>query len=74
MNDIVLQIHYITNENKVLQRGTFPLKGRTHEKVALDFWKQIKRSMPFECELEKVIVDGEDRTEKVKEIEIAPLE
>lgn len=68
MKDVVLQIHFITNENKVLQRGTFPLKGRTQEKAAYDWWRQIKREMPFDCELEKVIADGEDITEKVKKI------
>lgn len=31
--------------------------------------KEITREKPFECELEKVIADGEDITEKVKELE-----
>lgn len=61
--NVLIQIHYITNENKVFQRGTFPLKGKKPEEVSLAFWNRIKREHPYECELEKVICDGEDITE-----------
>jgi hypothetical protein len=71
---LLIVIHYISNDNKLFRRGAFPLKGKLKEAVAWDFWKWIKREHPFECEIEKVIVDGEDITENVKEMEKAPLE
>jgi hypothetical protein len=71
---VLIVIHYKSNDNKIFRRGSFPLRGKSKEAVALEFWKWIKREMPFECEIEKVIVDGEDITEKVKEMEKAPLE
>lgn len=67
--DYVIRIDYVSNENMVTQRGTFLTKGRTPEKAALDFWKKIKRTMPFECHLEKAIVDAVDITEKVMELD-----
>jgi hypothetical protein len=65
---ISIHIHYISNGNKVLQRGQFPLKGKNKEEVALAFLKWIKREHPYECEIEMVIVDGEDITELVKKL------
>ncbi|MDR7077367.1 hypothetical protein J2Y03_002391 [Neobacillus niacini] len=66
--NVTIHVYYKTNDNNVLRRGNFPLKGRKSEMVALEFWKWIKRNHPFECEIEKIIVDGEDITEKVKKI------
>jgi predicted neuraminidase len=54
--NVLIQIHYITNDNKVYQKGSFPLKGRKVEKVALAFWNRIKREHPYECELERLYV------------------
>lgn len=71
---VLIVIHYISADNKVMQRGTFPLKGKTKEQVAYEWLKQIKRQMPYYEELEKVTADGEDITEKVKEMEKFPLE
>jgi hypothetical protein len=71
--NVMIRIDYITNENMVTQRGSFPSKRRTPEKVAYDWWREIKRGMRYDCQLEKVIVDNEDLTEKVKELEEAPL-
>jgi excinuclease UvrABC helicase subunit UvrB len=71
---VLIVIHYISNDNKVFRRGSFPLRGKTKEVVALEFWKWIKREMPFECEIEKITCDGEDITEKVIEMEKAPLD
>lgn len=70
--NVVIQIHYIAEGTKVLQRGSFPAKGRKPEKVAYDWWRELKREMPVEIAIEKVIADGEDITEKVKEMEKAP--
>ncbi|MFS0776092.1 hypothetical protein ABC255_08810 [Neobacillus sp. 3P2-tot-E-2] len=63
-----IQIHYITS-SKAYQKGDFQLRGRKPEQVALDFWKQIQKHMSYRAELEKVICNGEDITDKVKELE-----
>jgi hypothetical protein len=72
--NIKIQIHYISNENKVLQRGLFPLKNNKPEVVALDFWKWIKKEHPYESTIEKVICEGKDITDSVKKLEKAPLD
>lgn len=67
---VLITIHYISNENKVVRRGSFPLNRKTKEEAAYDFWKWIKREHPYECELEKVVIGGnEDVTKIVKELE-----
>jgi hypothetical protein len=66
---VAIQIHYISNKIKVLQRGSFPLSGKKHEVIAFEWWRKIKREMPFGAELEKVIADGEDITEVIMEME-----
>lgn len=71
---VLIQIHYITNDNKVMQRGTFPLKGKKKEVVAYEFLRWIRRNMPYGADLEKVLCDGEDITELVRELDEAPLE
>lgn len=71
---VLIVIHYISNNNKVMQRGSFPLKGKTKEFVAYEWLRQIKRQMPYYEEIEKVTADGEDITDKVKELEKAPLD
>lgn len=73
---VLIQIHYIATEyhSKTLQRGEFQLKGRKPEVVAYKFWRWIKREIPVDIELEKVICDGEDITELVRELEKASLE
>jgi hypothetical protein len=66
----LITIHYISNDNKVMRRGSFPLKVKKKEEIALEFWKWIKKEHPYECEIEKVIVDdGIDITEKVMELQ-----
>ena len=72
--NITIEIHYISNKNKVMQRGSFPLRKRKREDVAFEWLKQIKRQMPYYEELEQVLADGEDITKLVKEIDEAPLE
>jgi glycerol-3-phosphate dehydrogenase len=72
--NVLIVIHYISNDNKVMQRGSFPLRGKTKEQVAYEWLRRIKREMPYYEELEKVTADGEDITEKVKELEKAPLD
>jgi hypothetical protein len=48
--------------------GSFLLKKRKLEEVAYEFWKLIKQEHPYQCELEKVIADGEDLTQLVKKL------
>jgi glycerol-3-phosphate dehydrogenase len=72
--NVLIVMHYISNDNKVMQRGSFPLRGKPKEQVAYEWLRQIKRQMPYYEEVEKVTADGEDITEKVKELEKAPLD
>jgi hypothetical protein len=67
--NVLIQIHYISNGIKVLQHGSFPLKGKKPEQVAYDWWRQLKRKMSYSGELEMVIADGEDITELVRALE-----
>jgi hypothetical protein len=71
---VLIRIDYITNENKVMRKGEFPLRGKIKEQAAYEFWQWIKNEHPYECEIEKVIVDNEDITEKVMELDAAPLD
>lgn len=72
---IIIQIHYISGAgNKILQQGEFRVGKKKVEEVAFEFWKQIQRSTPYGGQLEKVIAAGEDITEKVIELEKAPLD
>lgn len=67
--NVTIEIHY-TASSKITQGASFPLHGQKPEKVALDWWKQIKREMSYRVELEKVIINGDqDITELVKELE-----
>jgi hypothetical protein len=70
---VLIVIHYKSNDNKIMRRGSYPLKGKTKEQVAYEFWCWIKREHPFECEIEKVTVDGEDFTEAVEGLERSKL-
>jgi hypothetical protein len=73
--NVAVRIDYITeNGNRITQQGSFPKRRKTPEQVAHEFWRWIKREMPSEIFIERVMADGEDITEKVKEIEEAPLD
>lgn len=67
--NVLIQIHYVSNGIKVLQHGSFPLKGKKPEQVAYDWWRQLKREMSYSGELEVVIADGKDITELVRGLE-----
>lgn len=66
--NITIEIHYKA-DSKLMQRASFPLRGRKPERVALEFWKSIKKDMPYPVELEEVVAAGEDILELVKELE-----
>ncbi|MDR7237100.1 hypothetical protein [Neobacillus drentensis] len=69
MGNITIEIHY-KSDSRTLQKGSFQLRGRKSEKIALDFWKQIKKGNSHRAELEKVIVDGDqDITQLVIDLE-----
>nr|WP_263324257.1 hypothetical protein [Neobacillus sp. Marseille-Q6967] len=67
--NVFIQIFYTSNDNTVMRRGQFPLKGKTKEQLAFEFWTWIKRESPFEAFLEKVICDGEEITDLVKSLQ-----
>ncbi|MEH7011803.1 hypothetical protein V7087_13495 [Neobacillus niacini] len=72
--NVLIQISYTTNDNSVFQKGSFPLKGRKPERVALEFWKWIKSDHPFDCKIEKIMCDGDDVTQLIKDLEKAAYE
>jgi hypothetical protein len=41
--NVTIEIHYISNDIKVMRAGSFPSKSKNPEQVALKFWNQIKR-------------------------------
>lgn len=65
---VIIRIDYISMDNQIFRRGEIPLKGRTKEQAAVDFWKWIKREHPYECILEKVTIDSEDFTEAIMKL------
>lgn len=69
-----IQITYLTEGGRAQQSGTFPLRRRKQEEIAFEWLQLIKRKVTYK-ELISVIVDGkEDITEKVLEMEKAPLD
>lgn len=71
--NVAIQIYFTSNENEVLRRNSVPARGKSKEQLAFEWWRQIKREMPYGAELQKVIADGEDITEIIKEKERALL-
>ncbi|CRK80288.1 hypothetical protein [Neobacillus massiliamazoniensis] len=65
----VINIHYLGTGGKMLQSGSFPLRGRKPEQIALEYWKQIQKESSYHAKLEKVTSDGEDITDLVKDLE-----
>lgn len=45
--NVTIEIHYIA-DSKIMQGGSFPLRGKQSVQVALDFWKQIKKEMSYQ--------------------------
>jgi hypothetical protein len=72
--NVAIEIKYISNGNKVMQRGSFTLKGKKPEEIAFQWWRKIRMTMPYWPELEKITVDGEDITNLVMEMDETPLE
>lgn len=72
--NVRISIKYLSPAGKVQQGGSFHTRGRKPEAIAYDWIKQIKKEVYFE-ELLEVMVDGnEDITEKVLEMQKAPLD
>lgn len=68
--NVIIEIHYVSSGNRTTQSGSFPIRGRKPEQIALEFWKQIKNDMSHHAQLEKVIVDGDQElTERVIALE-----
>lgn len=71
---IRIQITYQTEGGKAQQSGTFSLRRKNPEEVAFEWLQEIKRRVFYRA-LISITVDGkEDITEKVLEMEKAPLE
>lgn len=69
--NVVIQINYISKADgtKSSQSASIPLRGNNKEQLAFEFWTWIKRKIPVEIILEKVIADNEDITQLVKDLE-----
>ncbi|OIK11968.1 hypothetical protein BIV60_17080 [Bacillus sp. MUM 116] len=72
--NISIEIHFISADNKIMQRDEFPLRRRKPEEVAFEWLKQIRREMPYFEEVVLVKADGEDITELVRKFDEAPLD
>lgn len=71
---ITIRITYLTRGIRLQRSGTFPLRGRTSEKVAAAWINEIKKEMDVD-ELISVFMDGkEDITEEVNKLLKAPLD
>jgi hypothetical protein len=55
--------------SKILQRGSFPLKGNQPWEVAFDWWTKIQREMHVDS-LEHVLCDGHDITQQIEDMDI----
>jgi hypothetical protein len=66
--NVSIKIDYIVS-SRASRSGSFPLRGRKPEKVALEWWKQIKKEMGYRAVLDKVLADMEDITQLVKDLE-----
>lgn len=72
MSAVNIEIHYKA-ASRIMQRGSFLLKGRRPEQVALAFWKEIRKEM-YNAQLEQVIANGDqDITELVIELELEEI-
>lgn len=72
MKNVVISIRYTTLAGRTLQRWDCPLRGRKPAVIARDWWNQIQKEV-YTDELIEVTANGEDITDKVKELEKAPL-
>jgi hypothetical protein len=66
--NVSIRIDY-RSDSKVTQAASFPLMGRWPEKIALEWWKELKKETSYRAILEKVTADMVDITEQVKELE-----
>lgn len=68
--NVIITIKYLVYSYRSEQSGSFPLRCRKPEEVALGWMKDIRRHSP-DFTLEKIIVDGQDDiTDKVKSIDV----
>lgn len=66
---VFLEIQYKA-ASRATQSGSFPLRGRKPEKVALEFWKQIQKEMSYHANIEKVMLNSEmDITQLVLDLQ-----
>lgn len=66
MKVVFITIHYLGPAGRIEQSGSFPLRGKHPEDIALDWWEKVSRG--YQRELEMITADGEDITKKVLEL------
>jgi hypothetical protein len=69
-----IQVTYLTDGGRAQQSGSFPLKRLKPEEIAFQWLQEIKRKVTYQ-ELISVFVDNNvGITDKVRELEKAPLD
>jgi hypothetical protein len=66
--NVFIRIDYITG-SKISQTGSFPLRGKKPEQIALEWWKYLKKENSYRATLDKVTANEEDITQQVIELE-----
>ncbi|WHY76214.1 hypothetical protein QNH20_19100 [Neobacillus sp. WH10] len=67
---VIIQIHYTSiADTDGYQKKAIPLRGKSPEQAAYEFWKWIKRENPLKVEIKQVLCEKEDITEMVLELE-----
>lgn len=63
--NVTIKLMLLVNGIRIAKGGTFPLRGRKPEIVAIEWIKEIKKEMNVEAIL-KVEADGVDITDKLQ--------
>lgn len=72
--NIPINLLYISQGMNVHRSGTFTAKGRSKEKVVIDWIQEIKKEMDVD-EIVKVIFNGDENiTEEINKMLEAPLQ
>lgn len=62
--NVTIKLMLLVNGIRIAKGGTFPLRGKKPEIIALEWIKEIKKEMNVEGILE-VVADGVDITERL---------
>lgn len=63
--NVNVEVYHNVNDIGVLRQGSFPVK-QNEIYTACEFIKQLQRDYSYPVFIEKVMINGKDRTEEVK--------